>query len=256
MKKLSARIGLLLCLSIITVSITNAAAYEDNICSGSVISYKGTYYQQDQIYPSGLTQTYTVSLKTITFNTDGKIYGIYNDNGEENENVELTNQTVPEDWLMPDPDNTDQPILNYEFLFLSNPDILVDIKQDLQSFASGNEEWGFSYSATQWTLSGDGQDEFGNDWVYQGIIKYDSDGMLTSIEETYTLSSGDNVALKQYTWMQTGITPGEICSSGGSSGGSESDSAALGLGGPGSFIYLGLIVTIGVVMIYWQRKHE
>lgn len=251
------KIGLLVCLSVIILSIGHASAYGDsNVCSGSVISYQGSYYQQDQIYPSGYSESYSVTLTTITFETDGDVYGIWNNNGEEISNHLLTSIVVPDGWLMPHPDDGDQIVLNNTFKFLSTPEDMVDIKGDLQDAARADDEWSFTYSASQWTYSGSGEDELGNDWSYQGVIAYDSDGMLTSIQETYTLTSGDSVALKQYTWTQTGITPGTVCSSGSSGGGSESDSAALGLGGPGSFIYLGLLASIGLIMLYWQKKHN
>ncbi|MBD3353391.1 MAG: hypothetical protein GF364_18055 [Candidatus Lokiarchaeota archaeon] len=256
MKKLHLKIMFII--SFITFLFgTNAVlAVGDDVCKGSVISFKGTYYQQDAIYPGGHSESYSISMTTMSFEYDGAINGTLNDNGEETMAVDLTEVTTPGDWLAHHP-ITDELLLPHELLFLSNSDNITLLKNQLQAIADGDDDWDFSYSGLEWTLEGTGLDADENTWTYTATIEYDYDMVLNNLQEVYILISGDLSATKQYTWVLQGITPGAGCqSAGGGGGGSESDSASLGLGGYGSLVYLGALLAIGGLIYSRQKKHN
>jgi len=239
---------------IIGCSLANfIKATGDNVCAGSIIKYKGVFFRQDAVYPGGNVEELSITMTTIIFQIDGKINGTLNVGGTIKENTELTNVTIPEDWMMKNPEN-DSLILPKNIYFISNPSKLSSLKQQLQSIAENNEDWEFSYSGLKWTLRGLGTYD-GSSWTYEGVITYDSNTQLQSVEETLTFQIEGYTAVWRYTWTLLEIIPGPTCASQKTGGGSQSNSAAILLGTGAIYYMLGIMV-VSLIIWFKTRKIE
>ncbi|MHA1338459.1 MAG: hypothetical protein ACTSRZ_00720 [Promethearchaeota archaeon] len=226
-----------------------ANATGDDVCAGSIIKYKGLYYQQDSIYPEGYSEEFPIWMTAQIFQLDGTINGSLNESGSITDNIELTNLKVPSDWMMKDPTNNEL-ILPDELYFISTPEKAASLKQELQSMADNDDDWEFSYSGLEWILRGSGADDLGNPWTYEGIITYDYNTQLQSVVETITIQGQDSSAYKQYSWTLVEIVPGPTCASQDSDSGSQSNSAAI-IFGTGAIYYM--IGIFGVSLLIWYK---
>lgn len=249
----------IICMFMFFYSIGSVLAVNNQVCAGSVITYSGTYFRQDAIYPEGYSEPYSLIMTTLTFDSSGNINGTLNNNSVITNNTQLTNVCIPTSWLMHDPSTNNLMLPNGNRLFyLSKPTELTALKSALEQKAIDNwQTWTFYYSGLVWTLEGRGVDLYNNPWTYTGIIEYDVNAMLVRCQETLIITSSEGSAVSQYLWSRTGITPGAGCASTSSgSSGSESDSASLGLGGFGSIVYLGILLSVGYFYMKHQKKHE
>lgn len=249
----------IICIFMFFYSISSALAVSNQVCAGSVITYSGTYFRQDAIYPGGYSEPYSLIMTTLVFDSAGNINGTLNNNSVITNNTRLTNVCIPTSWLMHDPSTNNLMLPNGNKLYyLSKPSELTTLKASLEQKAVDDwQHWSFYYSGLTWTLEGSGNDPYDNPWTYTGIIEYDVNAMLVRVQETLIVTSSEGSAVTQYLWVRTGITPGAGCASTSTGGGgSESDSASLGLGGFGSFVYLGILLAVGYFYMKHQKKHE
>lgn len=257
--KITKQVLPIICICMIFCSMSSVLAVSNKVCAGSVITYSGTYFRQDAIYPEGNSEVYSLIMTTLTFDSTGNINGTLNNNSVITNNTLLTNICIPTSWLMRDPSTNNLMLPNGNKLyFFSKPAEVTALKSALEQKAINNwQTWTFYYSGLVWTLEGIGTDPYNNQWTYTGIIEYDVNTMLVRVQETLITTSSEGSAVAQYLWTRTGITPGAGCASTSSgSSGSESDSASLGLGGFGSIVYLGILFTVGYFYMKHQKKHE
>ncbi|MCP4761609.1 MAG: hypothetical protein GY870_07495 [archaeon] len=270
MKNLKLKFSTIIILLSVFGCIQPASGAVSSICEGTVVRWNSV---TENVHLGDSTASVTYSISEIA-DDDTTVKGdyYYDSNGDETPdistiNTNLNELTIPTDELCSDSDVSDSTLQT--ILFISTAGEFLVLKDAFIAKAGSSSLWTYeligsreikiSYRSTT--------DNYQYD-AYTLQVKYDTNYLLETVEEVFTVKEGGvpDPKIFTWTWDRATISYGDACKAydAGGSGDSSGDSSGASSGGssigpeifqnPAILAYMGAII-IGIV-VFKKRKEQ